>query len=143
MLLLCCCCRCLPRPQIPNPLVRIISRLVGPLLTDPRSSGPSIMLVGPQQQQQHGPGGHHQQHGAGGAFGEGFYQGAMQQGGGGGGAQLQGSGGGVGAAAAAALEPSPEALDALLSMGFSRERAVAALQQAGNDLQTAIALLVG
>lgn len=47
------------------------------------------------------------------------------------------------AAAAAAAPPSPEALQSLLAMGFSRERAVQALQQAGNDLQTAIALLVG
>jgi hypothetical protein len=55
----------------------------------------------------------------------------------GGRAAAAGGGGGVLPAA------SPEALQELLAMGFSRERAVQALQQAGNDLQTAIALLVG
>jgi hypothetical protein len=30
-----------------------------------------------------------------------------------------------------------------VSMGFSRQQAVLALQQAGNDVQTATALLVG
>ena len=38
--------------------------------------------------------------------------------------------------------PSPEALAQLVAMGFEEQRASNALQQANNDLQTALALLL-
>lgn len=49
----------------------------------------------------------------------------------------------AGSGAGAGVEPSAEAVSALVAMGFSREQAVRALQQSGNDVQTAISLLVG
>lgn len=134
-------------PQLPGLLVNAIAKFFGPLLSDPGSSGPSISLTSTAPAAAAGRA--NSAAGGGGGFGEGFYDAPAGRGPGGaaggvrqrhaGGRAAAGAAGGGGALPAA----SPEALAELLSMGFSRERAVAALQQAGNDLQTAIALLVG
>ncbi|WIA29290.1 hypothetical protein OEZ86_011795 [Tetradesmus obliquus] len=137
----------LKKLRLPGLLVNAIAKFFGPLLSDPGSSGPSISLTSTAPAAAAGRA--NSAAGGGGGFGEGFYDAPAGRGPGGaaggvrqrhaGGRAAAGAAGGGGALPAA----SPEALAELLSMGFSRERAVAALQQAGNDLQTAIALLVG
>ena len=54
-----------------------------------------------------------------------------------------GGGGGGGGRGGAGAAPPPGAVNTLVAMGFSRDQAVRALTQAGNDVQGAIALLVG
>ncbi|KAF6266496.1 hypothetical protein COO60DRAFT_1697105 [Scenedesmus sp. NREL 46B-D3] len=130
------------RIRLPHPILNVISKFFGPLLVDPGSSGPSISLTSAAP-----AAGATRANSAGGGFGEGFYDGAGGRGRGGaaGGMQQRHAGGRAAGAAGGGVLPaaSPEALQELLSMGFSREQAVQALQQAGNDLQTAISLLVG
>lgn len=112
----------------------VVSRLLGPLLAD--QQGPSIVLVSsnPAGGAAAGSGG------GGGLYGAPAAGLMTEQA-----AGRQPAAGGRGAAAAAAqlAEPSAEAVDTLVAMGFSRNQAMAALRQSGNDVQTAIALLVG
>lgn len=134
-----------PLQQVPDVIASAMSKFLGPLLVDPRSSGPSIIMTAAAGAAPGPPG-----RAAGGGFGEGFYDGLEAAGRGAGAAvrhrqpgAVGASAAGAGAAAAELPAPSPEALQALLAMGFSQQQAAQALQQAGNDLQTAIALLVG
>jgi hypothetical protein len=128
--------------QLPSLLMNAIGKFFGPLLMDPGSSGPSISLTSAAP-----AAGAARANSASGGFGEGFYDGPAGRapGAAAGGARQRHAGGRAAGAAGGGVLPaaSPEALQELLSMGFSREQAVHALQQAGNDLQTAIALLVG
>lgn len=139
--------RLLPPAQLPAALCQAIGSLFGPLLLDARHAGPSIVLSSGAPDTGGAPGHPGSGAGAGPAagFAEGFYDAARGSSGGGAGSGAgAAAGAGAGpAGAAAALPPAPEALESLLSMGFPRDQAVAALQQAGNDLQMAIALLVG
>lgn len=126
---LCVCCLACCAPQLPGPLVSAVSKLLGPLLAD--QAGPSIVLVSSNPAAAgglYGPAGGIQQ-----PAGRAAAAAAGAVGGGGGG----GGRGGAGAA------PSPGAVNTLVAMGFSRDQAVRALTQAGNDVQGAIALLVG
>lgn len=107
--------------QIPGPIVSVISKVLGPLLSD--QQGPSIVMVSSNA----GPGG---------AAGAGLFNGAP----GPLGQPVRPAAAGSGAGA---VEPSAETVSALVAMGFSRDQAVRALQQSGNDVQTAIGLLVG
>lgn len=117
--------------QIPGVIVSACSKVLGPLLCDQQST--SIILVS-SNPAQGGPAG------AGGLYGPAA---------GGGGINRPPAGRAAAAAAGGtggggrAVEPSPGAVSTLVAMGFSRQQAVAALQQAGNDVQAAIALLVG
>lgn len=108
--------------QIPGPVVSACSRLLGPLLCDQQSTSIVIVSSNPAQGGAAGAGG---LYGQAGGFGQPAGRPAA-------------AGGGVGV-----VEPSAGAISTLVSMGFSRQQAVQALQQAGNDVQTAIALLVG
>lgn len=123
--------------------MRAISQAFGPLLND-GLTGPVVMLPG--------AGLRHTGtiHGGGGGGGFGAPRGRSGSGGmgvlGGGGMGI-GIGGGHRPAVPAQRqgpppEASPEALATLLSMGFERSRAVAALQRTNNDVQAAIAQLV-
>jgi len=118
--------------QVPRPVVSVVSRLLGPLLAD--QQGPSIVLVSSNP-----AGGAAAGSGGGGLYG-GPAAGLMTEQAGG---RQQPGGRGAAAAAAQLAEPSAEAVDTLVAMGFSRNQAMAALRQSGNDVQTAIALLVG
>lgn len=123
---------CAPRAllllQIPGVIVSACSKLLGPLLCDQQST--SIILVS-SNPAQGGPAG------AGGLYGPAAGGGGVNRPHAGRAAAAGGTGGGR------AVEPSPGAVSSLVAMGFSRQQAVAALQQAGNDVQAAIALLVG
>jgi hypothetical protein len=99
--------------------VRAVSAALGPLIADRASTGPVLTLPGAARRP--------------GALGGG--PGPLP------GARAGGGGGG-GAAAGPGAEPSPEAMDTLMSMGFDRARAAAALRRTGNDVQAAIAQLV-
>lgn len=102
--------------QIPGPVVSAASKLLGPLLCDQQST--SIVMAS-SNAAQGGP-----------AAAGGLYAPAA-------GIRQPPS------RAAAAVEPSPSHINTLVAMGFSRDQAMQALQQTGNDVQTAIALLVG
>jgi hypothetical protein len=112
-------CLVFPMLQLPGPLVSAVSKLLGPLLAD--QQGPSIVLASSTPA---GPAA------AGGLYGP---TGGM----------MGGVGGGRGGAGGPAVQPSSGSINTLVSMGFSRDQAVRALQQSGNDVQNAIALLVG
>ncbi|KAI8475844.1 MAG: hypothetical protein J3K34DRAFT_456033 [Monoraphidium minutum] len=99
--------------QLPQPLVRALSQAFGPLLSD-GTGGPVVLLPGSAAARHPGA-----------AAGRGGRRPAG------------------GPPAGPPPEPSPEALATLLSMGFERARAVAALQRTHNDVQAAIAQLVG
>lgn len=118
-------CPMFPLLQLPGPLVSAVSKLLGPLLAD--QQGPSIVLASSTPA---GPAA------AGGLYGP---TGGMM----GGPAAAGGVGGGRGGAGGPAVQPSAGSINTLVSMGFSRDQAVRALQQSGNDVQNAIALLVG
>lgn len=116
--------------QLPRPVVSVFSKLLGPLLCD--QAGPSIVLVSNAPAQQ-GPA-------------AGMYGGGLGAGGGGGVRHQQGRAGaaaGGGRGGGGGAQPSPAAVEQLVSMGFSQQQALQALRQSGNDVQTAIALLVG
>eukprot|EP00775_Hariotina_reticulata_P001734 gene1734-2076_t len=131
--------------RLPSPLVQAVSRLLGPLLTDPRSSGPSVILVGATPSGPGAPAAAAQQSDAY-AFAEGFYgsgAGPRHRGPPAGSAEADVGRPAAGAAAPSTSEASEEALEKLLAMGFTRERAAHALQQSNNNLEVAIALLLG
>lgn len=113
----------LPVPQLPRALVRAVAQAFGPLLGDGHT-GPVVLLPGAAAR-----------HPGGGPPGLG-----PARGDGGGGAR---GGRRAPVRAGPPPEPSPEALEQLLSMGFDRARATAALQRTHNDVQAAIAQLVG
>ncbi len=112
--------------QLPRGLVRAAAQAFGPLLSD--VSGPVLLL--PTGAARH-PNAMNAITGA-------------NSSGGGGPPGLHGGGGGwqPAAVAVAVVEPSPEAMETLVGMGFDRSRAAAALQRTGNDVQAAIAQLV-
>lgn len=139
-----CCGACCCTLQLPSPLVQAVSRLLGPLLTDPRSSGPSVILVGATPSGPAAPAAAQQSDAH--AFAEGFYGGGAvprHRGPLAGSAEADVGRPAAGAAAPTISEPSEEALEKLLAMGFTRERAAQALQQSNNNLEVAIALLLG
>jgi hypothetical protein len=109
--------------QIPGPIVSAISKVLGPLLSD--QQGPSIVMVSSNA-------------GQGGAAGAGLFNGAPGPLG-----EPVRPAAAAGSGFGAVVEPSAESVSALVAMGFSRDQAVRALQQSGNDVQTAISLLVG
>ena len=77
-----------------------------------------------------------QQQAVGGAMGGGFQQFGGRQ------AQMTQRGGGAAAAAARAVEPSPEALQQLVAMGFDEGSAAQALRQTGNNVEAAVQYLL-
>jgi hypothetical protein len=99
--------------------VRALSQAFGPLLGD-GTGGAVVMLPSAAAARQHGAG-----FARGPDLGRGGARRAPQ------------------APAGPPPEPSPEALATLVGMGFEQSRAAAALQRTHNDVQAAIAQLVG
>jgi hypothetical protein len=110
------------RLRLPAAVVDLFSSTIGRLLVGP--GPPQQVFVTPiaaQQQQQFG--GRQQQQ-----------QGTMTQRGGG--------GGGAAAAVARPTEPSPEAVQQLVAMGFDQGSAAQALRQTGNNVEAALQYLL-
>eukprot|EP00877_Chromochloris_zofingiensis_P000158 jgi/Chrzof1/10142/Cz04g30140.t1 len=107
------------RLRLPGVVTGFMSRVFGPLLIDGRTA-PVVVATGGGGATAAGPSASSARHAA---------------------RQVPTS---VPAAATPArlVQPSQEALDALLNMGFEHSKAVRALQQANNDLQAAISLLL-
>lgn len=113
----------LQRLRLPHPLVELFAGTLGRVLTGPGQ--PQQVFVTPtagQMQQQHAGGGHQQ-------FGSTPGRPA---------AVAQRTGG----AAAPTVEPSPEALQQLVAMGFDEGSAAQALQRAGNNVEAALQFLL-
>jgi hypothetical protein len=112
------------RLRLPAPVVELFSSTIGRVLV---GQGPQqqvfVTPTAAQQQQQQ--------------FGGRQQQGTVTQRGGGG-----GGGAGAAAAAARATEPSPEAVQQLVAMGFDEGSAAQALRQTGNNVEAALQYLL-
>ncbi|KAI3426075.1 hypothetical protein D9Q98_008043 [Chlorella vulgaris] len=127
----------LQRLRLPTAVVDFVTNTVGRLLTGPAPAQQVFVTPTAAQLQQQQQALHQQQMQAAGGMGGEFQQlGGRQQG-----AASRGGGGG-GAAAARVVEPSPEAVQQLVAMGFDEAAAMQALRQANNNVEAALQYLL-